>query len=70
MSLRTSIHPPVRMGKDKKEINLPTVDHGVDIIGDEWEIDMVVSVNVKKEKNENISTIDRSKRVFKSNKKN
>ena len=52
MSLRTSIHPPVRMGKDKKEINLPTVDHGVDIIGDEWEIDMVVSVNVKKKEND------------------
>tara|TARA_B100002019_G_scaffold92203_1_gene79535 strand:+ start:108 stop:245 length:138 start_codon:yes stop_codon:yes gene_type:complete len=40
------------MGKDKKEINLPTVDHGVDIIGDEWEIDMVVSVNVKKKEND------------------
>ena len=52
MSLRTSIHPPVRMGKDKKEIKLPIVDHGVDIIGDEWEIDMVVSVNVKKKEND------------------
>ena len=37
MSLRTSIHPPVRMGKDKKEIKLPIVDHGIDIIGDEWD---------------------------------
>lgn len=52
MSLRTSIHPPVRMGKAEKEIKLPTVDHGVDIIGDEWEIDMVVSVNVKKKEND------------------
>tara|TARA_B100000085_G_scaffold219036_1_gene203732 strand:+ start:4483 stop:4620 length:138 start_codon:yes stop_codon:yes gene_type:complete len=40
------------MGKDKKEIKLPIVDHGVDIIGDEWEIDMVVSVNVKKKEND------------------
>tara|TARA_A100001201_G_scaffold5428_4_gene9727 strand:- start:38 stop:166 length:129 start_codon:yes stop_codon:yes gene_type:complete len=40
------------MGKDKKETKLPIVDHGVDIIGDEWEIDMVVSVNVKKKEKE------------------
>ena len=52
MSLRTSIHPPVRMGKDKKEINLPTVDHGIDIIGDEWEIDMIISVNVEEKEND------------------
>ena len=37
MSLRTSIYPPVRMGKAEKEIKLPIVDHGIDIIGDEWD---------------------------------
>ena len=37
MSMRTSIHPPVRMGKAEKEIKLPIVDHGIDIIGDEWD---------------------------------